>query len=125
MDPTVSPDAFIFSVPPGPPPLSEHPSCVPLQAVYNDSTPSKPEEGVKVTVLVEAVAVNLYQTSFSEEELETSQDAFAIPLTVAFAIVPAVETHVEFGVSVCAAEQLSFAGGVGGGGGGVEPFIIL
>ena len=72
-------------------------------------------------MLVEAVAVNLYHTSFSEDELDTSQLAFNNPLVVAFAIVPAVETHVVFGVSVIAAEQLSFAGGEGGG----ELFIKL
>ena len=58
---------------------------------------------------VDAVAVNLYQTSFNDDELETSQDAFAIPLTVAFAIVPDVVTQLVFGVSAIALEQLSFA----------------
>jgi hypothetical protein len=122
--PTASPDAFIFSVPPGPPPLSEHPIWLPLQPVYNERTPSNPDEGVNVIVLVEAVATKLYHTSFSEEELDTSHDAFASPLVVAFAIVPDVVTHVVLGVSEIAAEQLSFAGGVGGGGGG-ELFIRL
>lgn len=117
----MSPDAFIFSIPPGPPPLSEHPICPLLQEVYKESTPSKPEEGVNVTVLVEAVAVNLYQTSFSEEELDASQLAFAMPLTVAFVIVPDVGTQEVLGVSETDDEQLSLAGGVGGG----ELFIKL
>ena len=55
--------------------------------------------------------MNLYQTSFSVEELDTSQLALESPLTVAFARSPEVETHVVFGVSDCAAEQLSFVGG--------------
>ena len=111
----VNPVAEIFSIPPGPPPLSEHPSCVPLQEAYKERTPSNPDEGVNVIVCVAAVAVKLYQTSFSGEADDTSQLAFDIPLTVAFAISPAVETQVAFTPSVCAAEQLSFAGAAGGG----------
>lgn len=92
---------------------------MPLQAVYNDSTASNPEEGVSVIVCVAAAAVNLYQTSFKLEELDASHDAFAIPLAVAFASVPEVGVHDVLDVSEIAEEQLSFAGGVGGGGGGV------
>ena len=68
--------------------------------------------------------MNLYHTSFSEEELETSHDALVSPLVVALAIVPEVVTQVVLGVREIAEEQLSFAGGVGGGG-GVELFIKL
>ena len=61
-----------------------------------------------------AVAVNLNQTSFSDEAVEASQLALASPLVVAFNRVPDVAVQEVLGVSVMADEQLSLPGAAGG-----------